>query len=59
VIDHGQGFEKGERPFSPYGLGYWQSYISHHLGGQFEVSSQPGFGTVINAQIPVIPAMSR
>lgn len=58
VIDHGQGFDREERPFSPYGLGYWQSYVTQHLGGHFRVSSQPGFGTVINARIPVIPTRS-
>ncbi|MCB8944806.1 MAG: hypothetical protein H6658_13745 [Ardenticatenaceae bacterium] len=59
VIDHGCGFDKGERPFSPYGLGYWHTHITQYLGGQFQVSSQPGFGTVINAHIPVIPTSSK
>ncbi len=54
VIDHGEGFDKEERPFSRYGLGYWQQYITQQLGGFFQVSSQPQYGTVINAQIPVI-----
>ena len=58
IIDHGQGFDREEQPFSPYGLGYWQSHITQHLGGHFRVSSQPGFGTVINARIPVIPSRS-
>jgi hypothetical protein len=58
ILDHGCGFERWERPFSPYGLGYWQAYITQRLGGVFQVSSQPKFGTVINAQIPVIPVRS-
>ena len=59
VIDHGCGFDLKTRPFSPYGLGYWQHYISQQLHGAFQVSSQPGFGTVINVQIPIIPMRSE
>ncbi len=56
VIDHGQGFDRDAQPFSEYGLGFWQSYIVQRLGGTFAVSSQPGFGTVVTAVIPIIPA---
>lgn len=59
IIDHGCGFELQTRPFSPYGLGYWQQYIQQQLHGTFQVSSQPGFGTVINVQIPIISARSE
>ncbi len=55
VIDHGQGFEPQLDQFSEYGLGFWQTYISDYLSGEFRVSSQPGFGTVVTATIPVIP----
>jgi hypothetical protein len=40
-------------------LGYWQQYINDQLHGVFEVSSQPGYGTVINVQIPIIPTRSE
>lgn len=56
VIDHGVGFDCRNRPFSEHGLGFWQHYVENHLAGAFTVSSQPGYGTVINACIPVIPA---
>ena len=56
VIDHGQGFEPQIDQFSEYGLGFWQTYISDNLNGTFRVSSQPGFGTVVTATIPVIPS---
>jgi nitrate/nitrite-specific signal transduction histidine kinase len=59
IIDHGCGFEQAARPFSPYGLGYWQQYVKNQLGGDFHVSSQPGFGTVINVQIPILPTRSE
>lgn len=55
VIDHGQGFDPHIDQFSEYGLGFWQAYISDDLNGTFRVSSQPGFGTVVTATIPVIP----
>ncbi len=55
VIDHGQGFDPQIDQFSEYGLGFWQTYISEDLNGEFRVSSQPGFGTVVTATIPVIP----
>lgn len=56
VIDHGVGFDCRNRPFSEHGLGFWQHYVEDRLAGVFTVSSQPGYGTVINACIPVIPA---
>ncbi|MEJ2747430.1 MAG: ATP-binding protein [Anaerolineae bacterium] len=56
IIDHGQGFDLEAHPFSQYGLGFWQTHIVQHLGGTFNVSSQPGFGAVVSATIPVIPA---
>ncbi len=56
VIDHGKGFDLKTHPFSQHGLGFWQQYIMEHLTGDFHVSSQPGYGTVVNACIPVIPA---
>ena len=59
IIDHGCGFDRETRPFSPYGLGYWQQTINQQLQGTFHVSSQPGFGTVINVQIPVLPTWSE
>jgi signal transduction histidine kinase len=59
IIDHGCGFDQQTRPFSPYGLGYWQQYVSQQLYGTFYVSSQPGFGTVINVQIPILPSRSE
>jgi hypothetical protein len=59
IIDHGCGFDREKQPFSPYGLGYWQQTINHQLQGTFDVSSQPGFGTVINVQIPIIPTRSE
>lgn len=55
VIDHGQGFDTKTIPFSEYGLGFWQTHIIDYLGGEFSVSSQPGFGAVVTATIPVIP----
>jgi nitrate/nitrite-specific signal transduction histidine kinase len=54
IIDHGQGFYPQIDQFSEYGLGFWQTYISDELNGTFRVSSQPGFGTVVTATIPVI-----
>jgi signal transduction histidine kinase len=59
LIDHGCGFDRANGQFSPYGLGYWQQYINDQLHGVFEVSSQPGYGTVINVQIPIIPTRSE
>jgi nitrate/nitrite-specific signal transduction histidine kinase len=59
IIDHGCGFDRESRPFSPYGLGYWQQTIQQQLQGTFHISSQPGFGTVINVQIPIIPTWSE
>jgi signal transduction histidine kinase len=56
IIDHGQGFDRLNVPFSEYGLGFWQMYVCDYLSGEFGVSSQPGFGTVVTATIPVIPA---
>jgi signal transduction histidine kinase len=55
VIDHGKGFDRQAQPFSEYGLGFWQAYIGRYLAGAFEVSSQPGYGAVVWAKIPVIP----
>lgn len=59
IIDHGQGFDLSAHPFSQYGLGFWQTYLIQHLGGTFNVSSQPGFGTVVSATIPVIPTRTE
>jgi two-component sensor histidine kinase len=56
VLDHGQGFDPATTPFSALGLGYWQSMITGHLGGAFRVSSEPGHGAVVVAEIPLIPA---
>jgi hypothetical protein len=36
-------------------LGFWRTYVADYLGGEFRVSSQPGFGAVVTATIPVIP----
>ncbi len=59
VIDHGKGFDLYSHSFSDHGLGFWQSFIVHHLAGSFEVSSQPGFGTVVRAEIPIIPVKAK
>ncbi len=55
IIDHGQGFDVEAVPFSPHGLGFWQEYVVEQLAGSFNVSSDPGLGTVVYARIPVIP----
>lgn len=55
MIDHGHGFDQQTVQFSEYGLGFWQMYVADYLGGEFRVSSQPGFGAVVTATIPVIP----
>lgn len=60
VIDHGRGFDPQAATFSEHGLGFWHQYITEQLQGVFRVVSQPsGFGTVVEAQIPVIPTRSE
>lgn len=60
VIDHGRGFDPQTAVFSEHGLGFWQHYIREQLQGVFRVVSQPsGFGTVVEAQIPIIPMRSE
>ena len=54
VIDHGYGFDRNNQPFSEHGLGFWQNYIVEHLGGEFRVASQLGFGTVVTGKIPIL-----
>ena len=53
VIDHGCGFDRQTQPLSPHGLGFWVAYLPH-LGGEFRVASQTGFGTVVTACVPVL-----
>ena len=53
VIDHGCGFDRQTQPLSPHGLGFWVAYLPH-LGGEFRVASQSGFGTVVTACVPVL-----
>ncbi|KAA3659302.1 MAG: hypothetical protein DWQ04_22750 [Chloroflexi bacterium] len=54
VIDHGYGFDRKNQQFSEHGLGFWQNYIISHLGGEFRVASQLGFGTVVTGKIPIL-----
>ncbi len=54
VIDHGYGFDRKNQHFSEHGLGFWQNYIVDHLGGEFRVASQLGFGTVVTGKIPIL-----
>ncbi len=54
VIDHGYGFDRQNQHFSEHGLGFWQHYIITHLGGEFRVASQLGFGTVVTGRIPIL-----
>jgi nitrate/nitrite-specific signal transduction histidine kinase len=56
VLDHGQGFDPAHTRWSELGLGFWHTMITEHLGGAFRVSSEPGHGTVVVAEIPLIPA---
>lgn len=53
VIDHGCGFDRKKQSFSSHGLGFWATHLPH-LGGEFRVASQPGFGTVVTARLPVL-----
>ncbi len=53
VIDHGCGFDRKNQSLSTHGLGFWMTYLPH-LGGEFRVASQVGFGTVVTAYLPVL-----
>ncbi len=53
VIDHGCGFDRQQQSLSPHGLSFWVTYLPH-LGGEFRVASQTGYGTVITAYLPVL-----
>jgi hypothetical protein len=54
VLDHGQGFEREKTKLSPYGLGFWEQFIPEQLRGHFHISSQVGFGTVVQVRIPIL-----
>jgi len=55
VSDNGQGFDPKLQPPSSHGL-LGMRYRVAAEGGSFQVNSSPGQGTVLTAQLPILPA---
>jgi len=55
VRDDGVGFDTSEKRPSTHGL-LGMRYRVAAEGGSFQVNSSPGQGTVLTAQLPILPA---